>query len=276
MLTNDQKAQEGLDNVEDDQTIGMSPTEEKARAGGWKPLEEWDGDPEEWIDAKTFNRNGEYIDHIKDLSSNYKKAQKKLSKLENDFSTLAEHHAKVREIEYKKALSDLKALKKEALESLDAEKVIEIDDKIEELRESQIQDAKASREEAPTYNEAVDAWVETNSWYKSDRTLRAAANGLIQEILQQDPDRRQDVEGVLEEVTSQLKQEFPNKFGTRTRSTSATVEPDNSNKSVTNRTNYTRRLSDEERRVAKRFVEQGAVKSVEEYARQLHEIETGA
>lgn len=252
----------------------VSPEEEKALASGWRPLEEWDGNPEDWIDAKTFNKNGEYIDHIQSLSSNYKKAQKKIAKLEKEFSVLADHHAKVRELEYKKALGDLKNLKKEALLNLDADKVLEIDDQIEELRESQAQEQKASAAETSEVGDYVKSWVSQNKWYETDKTLRAATNGLIQEILAEDPSRKEDIEGVLSDVLVQLKQDFPNKFGNatpRTRSTSATIEPDNDVR--TTKTNYSRRLTAEERKFAQRFVEAGAFKSVEEYAKQLYELE---
>lgn len=251
--------------------LDIDPEVEKAQAGGWKPQEEWEGNPEDWVDAKQFNKNGEYIDHIKSLSSDHKKSQKQIAKLERELSILAEHHSKVAKIEYEKAMKDLKDLKKEALANLDADRVMEIDDRIEELRESRIQEPKAQRQEPQSYNDVVNTWVESNPWYNSDQILRAAANGLVQEILAQDPDRKQDIDGVLEEVSKQLKVEFPNKFGTqRTRTTSSVIEPGNDGKKQT--TSYSRRLTAEQRRFAQRFVDRGAIASIEEYAKQMHDI----
>lgn len=249
--------------------VSLDPDVEKAQAGGWKPLEEWEGNPEEWIDAKTFNKNGEYIDHIKSLSSEHKKAQKKIAKLEKEFSLLSEHHAKVSKVEYDNAMRDLKALRREAFSNMDMDQVDEIETKIDELRETQIQAPKAQPQTVNSDVE-VEVWKKTNSWYSEDKTMRALANGLIQEVLQEDPDRIHDPVGVLEEITQQLKVEFPNKFGTRTRATSATIEPDNSGKKQT--TSLSRRLNDEQRRFAKRFVDMGAVDSIESYAKQLHDI----
>lgn len=250
--------------------VTSDPEIEKAQAGGWKPLEEWEGNPEDWIDAKTFNKNGEYIEHIKSLSADYKKAQKRINKLEKEFSTLADHHSKVAQLEREKAIKELKAAKKEALSNLDADKVMEIDDKIEELRESSLQEPKAA-EVREDIDYQVEVWKKANTWYNDDKVLKAAANGLIQELLQEDPSRAEDPADVLEEVTKTLKLEFPNKFGSaRTRSTSATIEPDNNGK--TKATSYSRRLTEEQRGFANKFIKMGAVSSLEDYAKQLYDI----
>ena len=37
------------------------PIDEAARAQGWVPQEEWDGDPTQWRDAQVFLERGEYF-----------------------------------------------------------------------------------------------------------------------------------------------------------------------------------------------------------------------
>lgn len=245
--------------------------EDKARLSGWKPQEEWEGNPEEWIDARTFNKNGEYIEHIKSLSSENKKAQKKLAKLEKEFATLAEHHSKVAQIEREKAMKELKAARKEAFSVLDMDKVEEIESRMDDLRDEEYRSKNSVKETGSQSNPAVDAWMEQNTWYGSDELLTAAANGLIQQAINKDPSRSEDAEGVLEEVALKLKKEFPNKFGTaRTRTTSATLESGSEGQAKP--VSYARRLNDQQRRIGETFVRQGAIKNLEEYAKQLHEI----
>ena len=251
--------------------VETNPDVDKAVAGGWKPQEEWEGNPEDWVDAKQFNKNGEYIDHIKELSSNYKKAQKKLTKLEQDFGVLAEHHSKVREIEYKKAMTDLKTQKREALSSFDADRVMEIDDQIEELKDSQVKSTQQVTNKSQAISEELQEWIDENPWYNKDAVLRGAAHGLIDEMVSQDPSRSDDVQGLLKDVKKTLEKEFPNKLGVRTRSPSGVVESGENIR--TTKTSYARRLNSEERKMAQRFVDRGALASIEDYAKQLYELE---
>jgi len=50
--------------VEDTTDSPRSESEIQARESGWKPKDEWDGDPTEWVSAEEFNRRGEYLRKI--------------------------------------------------------------------------------------------------------------------------------------------------------------------------------------------------------------------
>jgi len=247
---------------------GQPSSEDQARQQGWKPQEEWEGDPEGWVDAKTFNQRGEYMDRIKSQSSLIKKLEKKLSTVESTMSELAEHHRKVRETERAKALSDLKAMKVDALDMGDHAKVVEIDEEILNVK-------TAASEDKPKENKlhpAVEEWIEENSWYKTDAMLRGAAEGFVKDLVDRNPSLQGDVEEILKQTTEKLKEEFPHKFGRKIRTT---VVDTDGGESIprTPQTKYTaRHLNPEQRKIADRFVKQGAVKSLEEYARQLAEI----
>ena len=261
--------------AEQNEGISLSPQpsgEDVARQQGWKPQEEWEGDPEGWVDAKTFNQRGEYMERIKSQSSLIKKLEKKLSTVESTMNTLAEHHRKVKETERAKALEELKAMKVDALDMGDHSKVAEIDDQILDIKQAAKDEVKPKE---PEVHPAVEAWVEENSWYKTDPILRGAADGLVRDIVEKNPSLQGNVEEVLAQATERLKEEFPNKFG-RKQVRSAVLEGGNGDGVSTPRTTtnkYTaRHLNTEQRKIAERFVRQGAVKSLEEYARQLADI----
>lgn len=67
-------------------TTSAEPTYEekheiKARAGGWKPLEDWEGESDDWVDARDFNTRGEYITKIKDQNNQLANVEDRISNL---------------------------------------------------------------------------------------------------------------------------------------------------------------------------------------------------
>lgn len=93
---NEKISEEGLDKLEeDDDTERLdiednkkvsNETEEKAKSRGWKPKNEFKGDPKDWIDAEEFNRQSPLHDTIAELSTRSKKTEKALNSLLKLFS----------------------------------------------------------------------------------------------------------------------------------------------------------------------------------------------
>ena len=73
------------------------PYESQAREQGWKPKEEYEGDETKWRPAKEFVERGELFGKIDHMGKELKETRKALKMLQ-------EHHSKVRETEYNKAL----------------------------------------------------------------------------------------------------------------------------------------------------------------------------
>jgi len=51
------------------------PLADKARASGWRPKEEFEGDPDEWVDAGEFVRRKPLFDQIHNLKKQAKEAE---------------------------------------------------------------------------------------------------------------------------------------------------------------------------------------------------------
>jgi len=259
-----------IDTGLEDSTPQPSAKEDLAREQGWRPLEEWDKDPEDWVDAKTFLRNGEYMDRIKSQSSTIKKLEKKLASQEDTVNELVQHHERVKEAEYQRGLKDLKALKKEAMELGDMDTVIDIDDKIMDLKQSN-QAKPAKTQQSEETHPDVAEWMDRNPWYKEDPALQGAANGIISDILAKDPSMQGNIKEVLDRTSAKLKEEFPSKFGIRQR-TPRVTEPSGSEPKLSAPKFTARHLNDQQKAVAKRFIAMGALKTMEEYAQQLGDI----
>lgn len=246
--------------------------EEKALDSGWKPLEEWEGNPEDWVDAKTFNQRGEYMDRIKSQSSIIKKLEKNQSKLQQDFQVLAEHHRKVAEIERAKAITELKQLKKQALDLGDTDKVVDIDDKIDDLKqEDRIAKTTPVAPTTEIHPELTD-WLEENPWYETDKALQGAANAVLEDILAKQPSLKGQVSKTLAMVRDQLQEEFPNKFNKRRSPVSDSGDSQGTNSAKSSGKNLAKKLTAEQRQFATTFIKSGALKSYEEYAQQLADI----
>lgn len=266
------------DDIVEDTTLEEESTftteEQTALDGGWKPETEWEGgEGKSWVDAQTFNMRGELMDRIKSQTSQLRGQDKKMAKLEAGLKELSEHNKRIEEVSYKKALTDLKTLKKDALELDDYDQIVEIDDKIADLKETQNQ---------PVVEDPVDdgvspeitAWMSENSWYEKDVILRGAADAMAADLYQTRTDLRGDTEALLAEVKVQMQQRFPTEVGGRKVKRQSVTEPGNVNASTrSGAKKYTaKHLNAEQLTFGKTFVESGAMKDLAEYAGQLADI----
>ena len=186
-------------------------TEEETRAMsmGWKPKDELE-EGKEFISAGEYIRRGELFDKIKSLKT-------ELEHMKSDLGAVVQHHAHVKETEFKRALEYLKQEKKTALSEGDHDRVIELDDQISEVKEAQ----KLSTKPAPVnaspeiraMQEIFVSWVDNNAWYNQDEELHDYADSLGLRYRRTNPEW--SYEKVLVEVAKKTKERFPEHFGGR-------------------------------------------------------------
>lgn len=265
----------------------ISSGEEKARADGWTPKEEWvesGGDEASWVDHKEFNFRGELMNRISSQTRNLKSRDRDIEELRGAIRELTTHNRKVAEAEYKKALRDLKHQKLQAAKEENPEAVIEIENQIDELKEhaEEFKNTASSTENVNQNQEEPRpefvAWVkdEKNSWYMKDNVMQYAANGIVAEYIRNNPEGTPTE--ALEFMEKQIKEEFPHKFNNKRklpRSSSVTEQDpngggpggDGGGKKKYNKSD----LSEEQLVFAKTFEMQGAL-SIQEYVNQLAEL----
>lgn len=239
----------------------FSPVEEQAMEMGWRPKEEWQGNPEDFIDAKNFVRNKSLFDKIDHLSKRVKDQDKALNMLK-------EHHAKVEEATRQQVIVELKKAKRSALDEGDADKVIEIDDEIAKQRALEaFEKSKVKTQPEGLHPEFVN-WVEGNSWYAQDISLRDEADTLGLAYKQRNPDK--EPKEVLDYVAKQIKKLYPEKFKNPNRSSPTMVEgASTTRQKKADLDDF--QLSEEETRVMKTFVRNG-IMSAEDYKKELKKV----
>jgi len=140
----------------DENQIEMGAAEEKARAGGWKPEEEWDGEdnqkPEQFISAELFNERGVWIER-------HKSQQKQISELETSFNTRMNNANKIHQQQMEVQKSDLVRKRDEAIDSADRETANGYQDDIDKLNSQPVDSSPANNEQA-----TLDAFNSNNPW----------------------------------------------------------------------------------------------------------------
>lgn len=185
-------------------TPQYSEIELKALEMGWKPKTEFHGDEADFVDAKEFVNRKPLFDRIEHQSKQLKAVTRALDALKT-------HYTKVQETEFNRALSALKAERKEALRDGDADKFDELDDQIKQV-ETQIELVKEAAAtpavQSETEHPEFVAWVSKNSWYNNTGYMRAFADDLGSRLARQGMSPNE----VLKEVEKAVRKEFPNKF----------------------------------------------------------------
>lgn len=231
--------------------------EDRAKEQGWRPKEEYSGDPDKWVSAETFVAKGELIERIESLGKELKNTKKAMTLLQ-------EHHTKVKETEFAKAVDYLKSQKKAAYEAGDVDAILELDDKLAEVRETQkAQKLKQEEKQEEEVHPEFTSWVSKNKWYSSDTELRDEADALGLAYAKRTGKQPGEV---LVYVEEQIKKLHPDKFSNPNRSKPSTVEGGGSAGVVRKTTEV--ELSDEERQVMMTFVRSG-IMTKEQYIEDL-------
>ena len=231
--------------------VELSKTEQTAMEHGWVPKEDFQGEEHKWVDAGEFLRRGELFSKIDSQNRELKETKRTLQALE-------QHYLKVKETEYKRALNDLKKQKKEALIENDVEAVLDVDEKIEELREEQIAEARQAainhqQEQASQPHPEFVAWTARNGWYQTNRTMTAFADAVGADLRETGKSPSE----VLRLVTEEVRKKFPERFYNPKRDEAGAVEGGVSkgNKSGNGKVD----LSEVELTIMKKLVGQGVL-----------------
>ena len=251
-------------------TPDLSPVEQRALDMGWRPKEEWDGDEADFISAETFVARKPLFEKIDHQNRELKEVRKALTALQ-------EHHNRVKEQAFRDAYATLKEEKKVALAEGDADRLIEVDEKIAELRSQEIEQKQVSNTPpSQQLNPAFVSWVEKNSWYVDDKKteLRAYADAVGIKFAKEHPERS-DPNELLREVEKQVKLRFKEYFTNERKDRPSAVEGSSARTSQKNKDSDDGFvLSEDDERVMKKFVRQG-IMTKEQYIAELKAISKG-
>lgn len=183
--------------------------ETDAREMGWRPKDDWKGDPANWKDAKTYVEHGDHINRIVEarVAKVRKESDERFSRLEKTTKTAIDNI----KAQAAKEIEGLKAEKKAAVKAGNVEEVERIDAAIEELKEAGPERPLAGAA-LEKHNEKVQGdWIAANPWYDTDEEMSAYAIGVSQRIAAKTPNI--SIEDNLAQVDAAMRKKYPDKFG---------------------------------------------------------------
>ena len=179
--------------------------EQEARQQGWVPKEDFRGNENEWVSAEDFVERGRQILPI--LRANYDRLKKETTKereqhqreLDEVKKTAAEFKEFQKEAferkkkEFDSELARLRSEKARAISDGDGDRVAEIEDKIDDIKEQKAS-AKPVVDETPPVqlpkgvDPALQTWVDKHSeWFGVNKRATAMANALASELRESEP-----------------------------------------------------------------------------------------
>lgn len=209
----------------------VNEIEEKAKAMGWVPEEEFKGDPERWVDAETFVERGENVLPI--LRERLDKSYDKISNLESEIqevkkaaTNIAEYNTKVEKVaherakkEYEKELNAIKSKMKKAVKDGDEETFSDLEAELDSLEKPE--EPAPAPEKAQELPEWFDEWKNDNRWFDTDPEMQATAVAY-----DNNPKWESELSGKAraDAVAKKIKELYPQKFTNPNRDTPPTVD----------------------------------------------------
>lgn len=235
--------------------VGAVDYEASAKAKGWKPQAEYEGDVASWVDAEEFVKREPLFEKIRNQS-------KELKEMRKTVEAMTTHFQKNVKAATDKAIGELKERRREAIELGDAGAVDKIDEQIAE------QKAQVIESKAPEIPHEVKAWVQENPWFDTDEEMRIFAISYSDLQLRKN---NGDLEKSLEETAKAVRKSFPEKFENKKRNDPPSVAGGSRGDGDGKGKYTTDRLSPEQKLVYKQFVQQHKIMSHEDYFKGLED-----
>ena len=210
------------DSNSSDLNVSQAPSADELTAirKGWVAKSDYTGDPNKWVDAKTFNERGERFNH--NLQREIETLKKRLEGFEGTkeaFKKFSEDALAKKDTELAAAITELRILRTTAIRDGEDETAVALEDRIDLLRDEKknLKDLPKEVETArtdpgPNANDPVLLeWIDDgNGWFNDDPQLRAYAISVGEELIK----KGETVRGrkFLDKVSSMMAEEFPRKF----------------------------------------------------------------
>jgi len=257
------QAEEALENKEEIKEEGtpaeeFSEAELEAMDKGWNP-DGVEGKPN--LTAEEFLRNESFFKEIHKLKSELKKNGEVVE-------ALKAHNKQTSQKAYEKAVKDLRAEKKIAAKEEDLERMLEIDEQIEDLQEVKKEADKA----APTdevaglteadFKNAYNDFVTENVWYGRRPEMTADAEAFYDNYSRKNPNALP--EDRFAHVKAEMKKAYPDDFGNQNRKRKAAVSTPSKSGTPSSAKKYTLNDVDEaDRAIANTLIKSGTMTEAE-------------
>ena len=261
--------------VEPQETQQENPNEKEARIFGWVPKEEFRGSEEDWVDADTFVKRGKEINPIlrKNNEVLMKKLEEKAKEIDEikasveEFKKFQKESFEKKKVELEAQIIELKAQKKEAIKVGDGDLAVELDDRIDELKEAQREAKEESKAPPPSTTVQTDpelsAWLDRNKWFGEDSEMTNVSNGLGAAVRQQFP--HLTGRAFLDKLDEKIAEYFPEKILGKKPRTSAVDSTGNVRAGGSSGKKSYDNLPPDAKAACDRFIKAGWIKNKQEY-----------
>ena len=173
--------------------------EQEAKELGWVPQENFKGDPSKWVDAETFvargkevmpilrKNNERLLGEVETLKGSVTELKSALTQAQESLEEFRKYNEDVAKKSYEKAVRELKEQRKTALKEGDGERVVVIEEALEELdeQEKSARPAPKAPEAKPqpapaTLHPDYKAWEADNASWLKDEEKKTYAMSMAQ------------------------------------------------------------------------------------------------
>ena len=252
----------------------QAAAEKEARLFGWRPQEEYDGPAERWKPADEFLEEGKRINGFlrKDLDklrAELSKRDASIAELKTTMREFAAFHQETEKKAYERAVKELKEERKIALREGDGERLVQIEDRIEELNEAAPKGRQPQQEQEQRPDPAQDpvwqGWVAENKWFRESPKLRAISNGYGDLVRAESP--HLFGREFLDEVKRRVQEDFPEAFENTERKRASAVGGAGETRGNGGGAKSYNALPPEAKVQCDKFVKSGMVASREQYVK---------
>ena len=188
----------------------------EASDDGWVDKDEWKGDPEKHVDAKTFVERGEKISGI---------LKSKIGRLEDRIDSLTQSNAEFKQYTDKQLskehdknkvlIAELEDVKAQAITDGDGAAAVKAEKEIQSLQTEPTNGAVD-----PELDRLARDWGSTNEWYGSDKELTEYAEFIYPRVLADGYTGK----AYYDELTRRVESQHPDKFKNPNRDKAGSVE----------------------------------------------------
>lgn len=251
-----------------EKTAEQVEAETEARKYGWRPKEEFDRDPEGWVDASRFMELP--ATHLKMQRDITKRLQKELQERDDRLSNI-ERTAKMaveaaRKQERTKYEAELESIRKErraAAEEGDVARIDALDKREDEVRKNAPAVDDEPRTEATAIAPEIQTYLDANDWTKNPAAISFARGAIdLNREIQLLPPMKQ-----VEWAEKKVREAFPELFPAQKRASESKVDPGGLGLLTRKSGKSADDLPADAKAIGKEFVSQGLFKSIDEYAK---------
>lgn len=226
------------ENTGQEQQDAKPEVEERARTMGWVPEGEWEGEPPKggFRTAEDFVERGETDPSIAreskrnlELDHRLQETSKTLGEVKQTLADFKDHHTRVEQRAYDRAMADLKAKQRQAVSDGDVEAFDEVAKEAEALAKEAApaevktngKDTTADVEGDAKVKAEFDAWHKDNDWYDDDIEATQYAESILPVMGRKHPTARG--REFYDKIADEVRKRFPEKFGNPRRRQAAAV-----------------------------------------------------